>query len=74
MGESPTRPCRLWARPDVVQTPPSEPFLSRASTVTVSCESDGIGASGGAAARRAAGTGLGRVFSHLATLSGVLNT
>src|SRR5260370_40822774 len=35
-GESPTRPGSLWARPDVVQTPPRLPFLSSARTVTVS--------------------------------------
>jgi hypothetical protein len=67
-GESPTRPGSLCGRPDVVQTPPSDPFLSSASTVTVSWPSSGVPPAG----RAGAGPrGLGRVFSHSATLSGV---
>src|SRR5258708_34928054 len=62
-GESPTRAFILYARPDVLHAPASEPFLSSARTLTVSCESAGF--LGGA------GLSAGLFFSPLAIVAAV---
>ena len=64
IGESPTRPWSLWARPEVEQHPPRVLLLPRASTVTVSWLSPPPGTAMG-------WEGFGLVAYHSLTLASV---